>query len=243
MPSIRLDVQSAKLASKFGTNGGMAGDARWMLTCDVKLVWPERLELGTGEDIGKPGKLDKVEMHLTFRDTKPELVEWATERTKEVEDTFKSDDDIVCGTVSYHPEWNSRDGLEQTPASILFDLYTPPDVMASLVRFAENGRFVKRLDVQVRGMDYGWAPDGSVKKWANNSEHKMLPVVDVSYELPLLEEAEPDYGDDETKAQRPQTLVGADLAPLLRESMKLQRWALYALAVIAGAALLKAWGF
>jgi hypothetical protein len=242
MPSITLDIQSAKLTSKFGTDYGVAGDGKWALSGKVKLMFHERLELGTGEEIGKLGPGGEFDMHLTFRDTKPELVEWVTGRTAAVEDTFKDDRDIVCGAVSYHAEWNSKDGLERNPASILIDLFTPPEVMASLVRFAENGRFVKRVTVEVRGMDYGWAPDGSIKKWPNNAEQKMLPVVNVSYELPLLEEPEPDYADDETKVKRASlTPVGADLAPLLRESMKFQKWGLYALAIIAGALVLKGW--
>ncbi|MFC3077812.1 hypothetical protein ACFODL_06900 [Phenylobacterium terrae] len=217
---------------------GVVADGKWSLSCKVGLAWPERLELGTGEEIGKLGKSDDFDMHLTFRHANPDLVEWATERTKDVKDTFSHEDDIVCGTMSYHREWNSKDGLDGRPASILFDLYTPHEVMTSMVRFAENGRFVKSLTLEVRGLEYGWAPDGSIKKWADNADNKMLPVVNVSYELPLLEEPEPDYDDDETKAHRvPQTAVGADLAPLMREMLKFQKWALYALAIIAGAAL------
>ncbi|WP_168074249.1 hypothetical protein [Caulobacter sp. SSI4214] len=242
MPSIKLNVLSAKLTSTFGVGYGVAGDGKWALVFSVKPAFPDQLELGTGEEIGKLGPSGEFDMRLTFRNTEPELVEWATERTKGVKDTFRSDEDIVCGTMSYHAEWSSKDGLESTPASIVFDLYTPSEVMASLVRFAESGRFVKQISIEVRGLEYGWAPDGSVKKWADNTDQKMLPVVNVSYELPLLEIPEPDYDDDETKARRaPQTSVGADLAPLLRESMKLQRWALYALAIIAGAVALKGW--
>lgn len=246
MTNITLDIQSAVLRSKFGTDYGVAGDGKWSLTFKVELSGHESIELGTGEELGirakARGKPARIEMHLTFRETEPELVEWATERTKDVEDTFKQEADVVWGTVSYHAEWNSRDGLDGHPASILFDIYTPPDVMASMLRFAENGRFVKSVTVEMRGMEYGWAPDGSIKKWADNADNKILPIVNVNYELPLLEEPEPDYDDDETKAQRaPQTAVGADLAPLMREMLKYQKWALYALAIIAGAAIWFRW--
>lgn len=242
MPNLRLDVHSARLSSKFGTDYGVSGDGKWSLTFKVKLAGRDSLELGTGEELGGFGKSDEIDLRLTFRETKPELVDWATERTKDVKDTFANEGDVVCGTLSYHAEWSSKDGLEHSPASILIDIYTPPDVMASLVRFAENGRFVKLVSVEVRGMEYGWAPDGSIKKWADNADNKFLPIVNVNYELPLLEEPEPDYHDDEGKAQRaPQTPVGADLAPLLREILKFQRWALYALAIIAGAAIWMRW--
>lgn len=237
MANITLEVQSAKLTSMFGSGpGGASHDGKWTITSVVKLNWPERLELGTGEDIGRLGKPAEIEMHLTFRATKPELVEWATERTKGVDDTFKSDDDSVCGTASYHAEWNSRDGLDQSPASILFDIYTPSDVMASLVRFAENGRFVKQVTVEVRGMDYGYAPDGSEKRWPDNADNKMLPIVNVSYDLPLLERPE-----DEPEPGEPTTPVGADLAPVLKETLKWLKGAVWLLAAIAGSVVLAKW--
>jgi len=236
MPSITLDIQSAKLTSKFGRDYGVDGDGKWALTCNVKLLWPERLELGTGESLGAAGKPDEIALSLTFRDTTPELVEWATERTKGVEDASRNDDDTVCGVVSYHAEQTSRDGLDGTPAAILFNLYTPPDVMASLVRFAENGRFVKRVTVELRGMEYGWEPDGRTKKWPDNSEQKMLPIANVRYELPLLDVPDSDTASGETTPPG-----GPDLATLLREAVKLQKWALYALAIIAGALVFKGW--
>lgn len=106
MPSITLDVRSAKLVSKFGSEYGVShDDGTWAITFAVKLPWRERLELGTGE---KPEELD---MHLTFRAVDSELLEWATEGTKNVEDTFKSDRDKLCGTVSYHKAWADQDGL------------------------------------------------------------------------------------------------------------------------------------
>jgi hypothetical protein len=234
VPSITLDVRSAKLASKFGSDYGVLHEGKWSITSAVNLHWPERLELGTGEDIGRPGTPDAVAMHLTFRDTKPELVEWAADRTKDVADTFKSEDDIVCGTVSYHAEWNSRDGLRHNPATILFDIYTPPDVMASLVRFAENGRFVNWVSVEVRGMDYGWAPDGSVKKWPDNADAKLLPIVNVSYDLALLERP-----NEEREPGEPATPIGADLTPVLKDILKWLKGAVWLLSAIAGAVVVR----
>jgi hypothetical protein len=128
MPNIRLDVQTAKLSSKFGTDYGVAGDGKWIMSCKVKLVWPERLELGTGQEIGRPGKAEDIDMHLTFRDTKPELVEWATERTKDVKDEFASADDTICGTFSYHGEWNSKNGLDGSGAGPHVRLPAPTNV-------------------------------------------------------------------------------------------------------------------
>jgi hypothetical protein len=229
MTSITLEVQSAKLTSDFG-DAGMGRHGKWVLTGTVKLPRRERLELGTGE------KASELQMHLTFRDTDAKLVEWATERTKDVEDTFKSDDDAVCGTVTYHEAWEDRHGLDGGPASIIFYVFTPEDVMASLIRFAESGRFLKRVTVDVRGMEYGYAPDGSEKKWLNNADNKMLPIVAVSYELPLHDEPE-----DERSPGEPTTPVGADLAPILHETLKWLKGAVWLLAAIAGALVVSKW--
>lgn len=230
MPSITLDVRSAKLVSKFGSDYGVAHDGRWAITFAVKLPWRERLELGTGE------KPDELDMRLTFHGVDSELVEWATERTKDIEDTFKSDRDKLCGTVSYHKAWEDPDGLHGSPASILFDIYTPPDVMASMVRFAENGRFVKSVTVELRGMKYGYAPDGSEKRWPDNADDKMLPIVNVSYDLPLLEQPE-----EEPEPGEPTTPVGADLAPVLKETLKWLKGAVWLLAAIAGSVVFAKW--
>ncbi len=230
MPSITLDIRSAKLVSKFGSDYGVSHDGRWAITFAVKLWWRERLELGTGE------KPDELDMHLTFRAVDSGLVGWATERTKNVEDTFKSDSDKLCGTVSYHKAREDPDGLRGRPASILFDIYTPPDAMASMVRFAENGRFVKSVTVELRGMEYGYAPDGSEKRWPDNADNKMLPIVNVSYELPLLEQPE-----DYPEPGEPTTSVGADLAPVLKESLKWLKGAVALLATIAGAVVFSKW--
>lgn len=229
MPSITLDVQAAKLVSKFGSGYGVSDDGKWSITFDVRLPWPERLELGTGEE---PGELD---MRLTFQVVDAELVEWATGLTKDIEDTLKSSDrDKLCGTVSYQKAWEERGGIYRRPAIILFHIHTPPDVMASMVRFAENGRFVKTVTVDVRGMTYGYAPDGSEKRWPDNADRNMLPIVNVSYALTLLEQPDekPDPGE-------PNTPVGADLVPVLKETLKWLKGAVWLLAAIAGALVLK----
>lgn len=230
MANITLEVQSAKLTSKFGSTYGQLHEGKWLLVHEVKLTWRERLELGTGE------KLSEVEMHLTFRETAPEFTDWATERTKDVEDTFGDKEDRVFGLMTYHSGWEDRDGLHSSPASILFELYAPPSVMASLVRFAENGRFIKQARVEVKGLDYGHAPDGSDKKWLKNADQKMLPIVNVDYDLPLLEQP-----DDEPEPGEPTTPVGADLAPVLKETLKWLKGAVWLLAAIVGTMVFRGW--
>ena len=230
MQSITLDVQSAKLVAKFGDNYGVPDDGGWSITLAVRLPWHERLELGTGE------KPDELEMHLTFRRADAELLEWAAERTREVENSSGGDQDKLCGTISYHKAWEDSGALRGRPALISFDIFTPPDVMASLIRFAENGRFVKSVTVSLRGMKYGYAPDGSEKQWPDNDDEKVLPIVRVSYDLPLLEEPE-----RPSEPGAPKTRVGADLYPVLMMSLKWLMGAVWLLVVIAGATVMRNW--
>lgn len=236
MAGITLDVVSAKLTSGFGSEHGIDRDGAWIIATGVKLAWRERLELGTGE---KPSEMN---WRLSFRETNDDLIEWAKERTKGIEGHLGEDKEGLTGILQYNPAWVDRDGFGGTDASLSFDIFTPAHVLALLLRFAEQGRYPTEINVEVRGLDYGHAPDGSEKKWLNNAEQKMLPIISVSYELPLLEVPEPDYADDETKAKRePRTPVGIDLAPLLRELLKMQKWALLLLGAIAGAVVLKGW--
>jgi len=237
MANITLEVQSAKLTSMFGSGpGAESHGGKWSIISEVRLHWHERLELGTREECGRTGSPAAIQMRVTFRPTKPELVGWATEVTKTVDDAFRRDDDTVCGTVSYHAEWPGRDGIDYSPASISFDIFTPPDVLASLVRFAENGRFVKRFTIEVRGMAYGRTPDGREKRWPDNAGNSILPIVRVHYDLPL---AEPP--DDVPEPGEPTTPVGADLAPVLKETLKWLKGAVWLLAAIAGAVLFAGW--
>jgi hypothetical protein len=236
MAIITLETQSAKLTAAFGCEYGFVNDGNWAITSAVKLHGRERLELGSGENIAKGGGPSDIEMYLTFRTGNSNLVEWATERTKHIEESEKSDDDIICGTVSYHPEQYNNDGEIFNPSKILFNIYTPPDVMASLLRFAENGRFVQIVTLEVRGMDYGGTPDGSLKKWADNAAKTILPIMNVSYELSLLEppETEPEPGD-------PTTSVGADLKPVLNESLKWIKRAVALLMAITVVIVFESW--
>lgn len=179
---------------------------------------------------------------LSFRETSDDLIEWAKERTKGVEGHLGQDKESLTGILQYNPAWVDRDGFGGTDASLSFDIFTPAHVLASLVRFAEQGRYPTEINVEVRGLDYGYAPDGSEKKWLNNAEQTILPIISVHYGLPLLEVPEPDYADDETKAKRePLTPVGADLAPTLKEILKWTKGAVFLLSLIAGVALFLRW--
>ena len=226
MASITVEVQSARLTAKFGSSYGVAYGGKWTLSMRVNLPFPEELELGTGE------KTSVIDMRLSIHDARDEIVEWATERTKRVEDIGGGDSPVI-GLMTYHPEWSSRDGLDGGPASILFEVYASPELMASLVRFAEGGRHLKTVRLDVRGLEYGWTPDGSQKRWLGNKEGSMLPVTAIDYDLPIAEDP------PERLPGEPSTPVGLDLAPTLRELLKTAKVALWLLAAIAVVVIFK----
>lgn len=231
-PSITLEVGSVLLSSRFGTTFDKLHSGKWTFIFKVNLPRGETLVLATGE------KAEEIEMSVSLRETAKEFVDWASERTKDLRDAK----DEVCGLLRYGEEYTSQTFGDHTPASLMFDMWAPSEVMQSLVAFAQQGRHITEIRLDVAGLEYGWDPDGREKKWANSKEASILPVVNMTYTLPILEEPEPDYSDDETKVARvPITPVGADLAPLLRETLKFQKWALYALAIIAGALVFKGW--
>ena len=137
MSSITLEVQSAKLTSEFGSISGKLRAGKWSLNLKVRLPFRESLELGTGE---KPNERD---MRLIIRETSQDDITYVSEKTKAVEDIFRGKDNIPIGTMLYIPAWADSDG-HNAPASIFYEVYAPAEVMASLVRFTEQGRFPKR---------------------------------------------------------------------------------------------------
>jgi hypothetical protein len=199
------------------------------LNLKVRLPFPESLELGTGETP------NEREMHLTIRETAPEFRKSIAERTKGVKDSLKSKDDLPFGMMIYSPEWADSDGLHSGPASIFFEVYAPAEVMASLVRFAENGLFPKRVQLEVRGLHYGYGGDGREKRWPDNKDTSMLPIVNMDYDLPLKDEPE------DLLPGEPTTPVGADLAPILQETLKWLKGGVLLLAAIAGAVVFANW--
>lgn len=226
MVSITLEVLTAKLTSSFGERFGVGRYGKWVLSGVVKLPRRERLELGTGE------KVSELQMVLAFLETDAERLEWVTNRTKDVESTFERDNKAVCGSVTYHKARGDPDGFDGQPASLLFNVFAPPDVMASLIRFAEGGRFPKIVTLEVHGMEYGYAPDGSMKRWLNNSEVKMLPVLAVNYELPLNGEADGERSPDE-----PSTRLG----PIPNETLRWVKGAVWILVAISCVIVFKNW--
>jgi hypothetical protein len=227
MALITVEVTAARMVAGFGS----AEDPRWRIILEVKPKWPTRLKLGTGEEVGRLVEPGQVVMTVTLKEFDERYIEWVTERTKDVKGRdFEDSDAPVIGSMHFHPEWEGRFSDDGRPASIGFDTHTPKDVMASMIRFAEQGRFIREMTFGVRGLSYDGRPDGSGVEWPENEKVRILPVVSVSYLLPLVEVLE-----DNPEPGAPKTPVGADLVPLLREILV---WVKRAVWVLVGIVLL-----
>jgi len=230
---VTLDVKSVLLTSCFGAIYDALHSGKWSFNFKVTLPRRDSIVLATGE------QPSDMEMNVYLRETAAEFVDWATERTK----GYLKEEAHICGLLRYSEAYTSK-SFGHSPASLMFEVWAPKEVIDSLVGFAQQGRHITQIHCDVAGLEYGWDPDGREKKWDNDSKEKsLLPIVNMTYTIPILEEPEPDYAEnDEERARKvSQTPVGADLAPLLRESMKFQKWAFWLLAVIAGAVAFRGW--
>jgi hypothetical protein len=209
MARFTLEVTSARLLAGFG----VPEDPSWRILLNVKPKWPKRLKLGTGEMIGGTAAPSQFEMKLTLREAVESTIAWASERTMDV----RGRDDLSpeappVGIMQFNSGWASRSLDTAHPASVTFDAFVPREVMASMIRFAESGRFINDITVEVRGLEYGSRSDRDIE-WPDNDTVHILPVTAISYFLPLIEEP-----DDEPGV--PKTPVGADLAPLLKDILQ-----------------------
>jgi len=71
----------------------------------------------------------------------------------------------------------------------------------------------------------------------NNAEQTILPIINLRYDLPVLEGP----ADEDREPGDAKTAVGNDLVPLLKETLKWTKGAVFLLAIIAGVALFLRW--
>lgn len=232
MAYITLDLMCARLVAGFG-NSEISSDSRWRIILDAKPQWPTRLKLGTGEEIGWLAEPEQISMNVTFMEGDEGNIAWATKRTKDVGvDDWDKADAPVLGVMRFSPgsEGTRGDGFVGSGPTISFQIYTPREVLDSMVRFAESGRFITEVTFRVRGLNYDGRPDGTGKTWLDNDTLPILPVIGASYVLPLAGKVE-----DQPEPGAPKTLVGADLTPILKDILT---WVKNAIWVVIGMGLL-----
>jgi hypothetical protein len=128
----------------------------------VRLARGESIELTTGEKFAELEGLFAV-----YLDTEPAA-------------PIKED---AVGVIGYHEKLSSWD--EVVPSSYSLQVGVSRPTFDELLFAARYGRIPERLSVDVDGMEYGSAPDGSTKKWDNKASSH-LKISSFSFVLPLI---------------------------------------------------------
>ncbi len=134
------------------------------LAYSLKLPPREHLALSTGEDVR--------EMPLTLRIT-----------------TGRALRDPDCTGAAYYSQSWEAEGFSD-PARIHFDVDIPGDRFRLLLALARAARHPRRISLQILGMKYGAASDGSLREWdtADPGKQKLLiSYIDISFSLTAAE--------------------------------------------------------
>lgn len=154
------------------SRGRSVNSQGWYLSFDAGLAraWTQEVELTSEE------KFADLAGHVGFIDAD------AREPDYEGHDV---------GTLSYHK--GSDDTFGGSPSAFYVTLRMRRADLDQLIATVANGPWLRGLNIEVPGLQYGWAPDGSDKKW-DNVTNPCLPLE--SFRLffgePEEEEIEPD---------------------------------------------------
>jgi hypothetical protein len=143
----------------FGAGESRYGSNAARLIYSLKLPIGEGLKLSSGEDTRK--------MPITLALTR---------------DAAPSQEAI--GGLYYMEKYD--DDIHAHPAHLLTEIALPEPQFDELFGLAKLGRFPSKLNMEVAGLKYGWAPDGSDKEWdvQKKSNHK-LAISHIDFSLPL----------------------------------------------------------
>jgi hypothetical protein len=143
----------------------------------------------------------------------------------------------ATGLMSYHP---AIDDYDYISANCSIQVWVPSAHFVELVAAARNGRVPARLNITVEKMSYDNSPDGSGKKWDNQTE-STLHVASFSYSLPLVASPPSDESDEDvsgqgmppTRAQFVQLIRSVDLQRAeIGAALKSLFWAAIAISVV-----------
>ena len=169
MPHIGLLVSRPR---RTFSRGGFASSG-WYMSFDASLArsWTQEVELTTEEGF------KDLEGHVGFVDAD------AREPDYEGHDV---------GTLSYHQGRHDA-YLDGTAPAFLVTLRLPRADLDPLIASVAIGPALRSLNIDVPGLEYGWAPDGSMKKW-DNAANPRLPIEGfrLFFGEPEEEEIEPD---------------------------------------------------
>jgi hypothetical protein len=156
------------------------------LSYEVRLAKDEMIELSSGFSIiDKENPFEKEENRKNYRPLKGSLLILA-------QNDEPSEGGI--GRIIYWP----ADGAVSFVDTYSVEVLVPKVTVDELLAAAHLGRLPSRIGIKVEGIDYGWAPDGSIKKWDN----KAFPELDViSVDFTFSARLKPDEASPPTRSQ------------------------------------------
>ena len=135
-------------------------------------------------------------------------IEALFELTHAAEDSLDKSD--VVGSMRYSAARKSTEERVGQKAAIAFEAFVPAKFMASILRLARSGRFPKKVWLDVKGLGYRDAPRrrDATLLWPRQTERSVLPITDVSFEIPhhrqtefSLVHSEPDPEDPDAASK------------------------------------------
>ena len=192
----------------FGVGESMYGSNGPRLIYSLKLPIGERLHLSSGEDTR--------EMPITLALTRE-----------------ASSSPQAIGALYYMERYD--DDVHPHAAHLLAEIALPDQNFDDLLALARLGRFPSKLNMDVQGLTYGWAPDGSDAEWnvADKSKHKVI-VTHIDFSLPLggaaIDEAAEESG--KTIEQPLSRDMFENLHAHLSSIASSTRWILFGLVVV-----------
>ena len=91
----------------------------------------------------------------------------------------------AIGFLKYWAERQSEDNYTPETCHILVAL--KPEVFGTLLSALQDGRLPKTIHIEVKGLKYGWEPDGGGIVW-NIEAADALPIIEVKFNVPLSAE-------------------------------------------------------
>lgn len=202
MPYVNLILSNAVI--HYNTGRGPSG---WQMSYETRLRrWHEEVELSTG------GKLSEMTGQLFLR---------ASEER----------DDEVVATLYHLPEYpgGADQFIAHSDESYSVEFVLSPDEVMALIGAERIGRGAIGASISVEKLTYGYAPDGSQKKWDNaNDPH--LPVKGATFTFGP--EPEPEREPDEPPPP-PKNTVEFTLRAIHNDLKQWGMWIVVILGLIA----------
>lgn len=235
MAIVTLESKSATLIPGSGKGSSWRGDGSSLI---IKVELARRASIWMESE----KKAFAGDMSLAIREASTEDIQGIVEITRDVEGL--TDEAGVVGGMSYSAPRQSEEIRSGPRAAILFEVFVPAKDMASMVKLSKSGRYPRKAWVDVRGLGYRTASRdaGAQLLWRMNPERWMLPIVHVSFEVPLhpqheftLGYAEPEHVAAQTAQKRSAQRLERMVEPLFVRVSAGLWWAVWVLlALVVG---------